>query len=182
MYNVREAIRAGRVLTPEEERIKDEGLILILNELHDEIDALTLQAYGWPEGLSDEEIIARLVALNAERAAEERRGEVRWLRPDYQKARAGVVSIGGEQTEADLALPLEAPSQTFPRDPVEQSAAIAAALAEASGPVTAVAIAARWKKDKRTERRIENILAAFVRTGAASTPDGGQTFHARRAA
>jgi hypothetical protein len=41
MYNVREAIRAGRALTPDEARIKDEGLILILNELHDEIDALS---------------------------------------------------------------------------------------------------------------------------------------------
>ena len=184
MYNVREAIRAGRALTAEEARIKDEGLVLILNELHDEIDALTLQAYGWPQGLSDEEIVARLVALNAERAAEERRGLVRWLRPDYQKARAGVATLGGEQTEADLALPTEAMSApaSFPRDPVEQSAAVAAALAEAAGPITAAAIAARWRKDRRTERKVEAILLAFVRTGAASTPDAGASFRARRAA
>jgi hypothetical protein len=182
MYNVREAIRAGRALTPDEARIKDEGLILILNELHDEIDALTLQAYGWPQGLSDEEIVTRLVALNAERAAEERRGHIRWLRPDYQKARAGVVTVGGEQTEADLVLPLEQAPQPFPRDPYEQAALVAAALAQAQGPVTAADIAARWKKDKRTERKIETILAAFVRTGDASTPDAGQTFRARRAA
>jgi hypothetical protein len=183
MYNVREALRAGRGLTPDEERIKDEGLVLILNELHDEIDALTLEAYGWPQGLSDEEIVARLVALNAERAAEERRGHVRWLRPDYQKARAGVAAIGGEQVEADLG-PIEVKSAraSFPRDAVEQSAAVAAALAEASGPLTATAIAARWRKDKRTEAKVAAILAAFVRTGAAHTADGGQTFAARRAA
>ncbi len=183
MYNVREATRAARALTPEEARIKEEGLILILNELHDEIDALTLQAYGWPQALSDEEIVARLVALNAERAAEERRGQVRWLRPDYQKARAGLASVGGEQTEANLG-PLEFKSapETFPRDPVEQSAAVAAALAQASGPISAAAITARWRKDRRNDRKIESILAAFVRTGAASTPDGGQTFRARRAA
>ena len=182
MYNVREAIRTGRALTPEEARIKDEGLVLILNELHDEIDALTLQAYSWPQGLGDEEIVTRLVALNAERAAEERRGQVRWLRPDYQKARAGLASFGGEQTEADLGLPLEAAPETFPRDPVEQSAAVAAALAQAAGPISAAAITARWRKDRRNDRKIESILAAFVRTGAASTPDGGQTFRARRAA
>ena len=41
-------------------------------------------AYGWPHDLSDEEILARLVALNAERAEEERRGIVRWLRPEFQ--------------------------------------------------------------------------------------------------
>ncbi|MBK7011853.1 MAG: hypothetical protein IPH43_03605 [Xanthomonadales bacterium] len=32
----------------------------------------------------DEAVLERLVALNAERAAEEARGLVRWLRPDYQ--------------------------------------------------------------------------------------------------
>ena len=183
MYNVREAIRVGRVLTPEEAQIKDEGLILILNELHDEIDALACQAYGWPQALSDEEIVTRLVALNLERAAEERRGHVRWLRPDYQKARAGLASVGGEQTEADLG-PLEFKSapETFPRDPIEQSAAVAAALAQASGPISAAAITARWRKDKRNDRKIAGILAAFVRTGAAFTSDGGQTFRGRRAA
>lgn len=109
---------------------------------------------------------------------------MRWLRPDYQKARAGMTAVGGEQTEAHLALPLEVKSapESFPRDPVEQSAAVAAALAEASGPIGAADIAARWRKDKRTERKVEAILAAFVRTGAAATPDAGQTFRARRAA
>ena len=33
----------------------------------------------------EETILHRLVALNAERAAEERRGLIRWLRPDFQR-------------------------------------------------------------------------------------------------
>jgi hypothetical protein len=37
--------------------------------------------------LAPAEIVARLVALNAERAAEEKAGKVRWLRPDYQEPR-----------------------------------------------------------------------------------------------
>jgi hypothetical protein len=32
-----------------------------------------LAAYGWPADLSDEEILARLLALNHERAAQEQR-------------------------------------------------------------------------------------------------------------
>jgi hypothetical protein len=32
----------------------------------------------------EKEILTRLVALNHERAAEEKRGLIRWLRPDYQ--------------------------------------------------------------------------------------------------
>ena len=49
-------------------------------------------AYGWGEewragALGPSEIVARLVALNHERAAEEAEGKVRWLRPEYQKPR-----------------------------------------------------------------------------------------------
>jgi hypothetical protein len=40
----------------------------VLKELHDAIDAATLDAYGWPHGLSEEEILCRLVDLNRERS------------------------------------------------------------------------------------------------------------------
>jgi hypothetical protein len=40
--------------------------------------------YGRPVDLPDDEILRLLVALNAERAEEESRGVVRWLRPDFQ--------------------------------------------------------------------------------------------------
>ena len=63
--------------------------MLILKELHDRLDALVLEAYGWPADLGDEQILERLVALNAARAAEEKAGTVRWLRLDYQIPRFG---------------------------------------------------------------------------------------------
>jgi hypothetical protein len=34
--------------------------------------------------LADAELLERLVALNRARAAEETKGQVRWLRPEYQ--------------------------------------------------------------------------------------------------
>ena len=46
------------------------------------------------ERLIDAEILTRLVALNAERAAEEAEGKIRWLRPGYQ-APAGATTQGG---------------------------------------------------------------------------------------
>jgi hypothetical protein len=42
------------------------------------------QAYGWPVELADAGILERLVALNRERAAEEAKGHIRWLRSEYQ--------------------------------------------------------------------------------------------------
>lgn len=61
----------------------------IVDRLHEQIDAAVADAYGWPRDLPPSEIVARLVALNAERAAEEKAGHVRWLRPDYQASRFG---------------------------------------------------------------------------------------------
>ena len=84
MYNVLEALRAGRPLTAKEKAIHEQGLVSVLRELHDRLDAAVADAYGWPADLADEAVLERLVALNAERAAEEARGLIRWLRPEFQ--------------------------------------------------------------------------------------------------
>jgi hypothetical protein len=54
-------------------------LVSVLKQLHDDLDA-----YGWPATLTDEEILERMVPLNAERAAEEQQGLIRWLRSEFQ--------------------------------------------------------------------------------------------------
>jgi hypothetical protein len=89
MYNVLEKLKAGAAPNPEDERIKDQGLVLILKELHERLDALVFGAYGWPATLTDDEILERLVAFNKKRSIEEKTGKVRWLRPDYQIPRFG---------------------------------------------------------------------------------------------
>lgn len=58
-------------------------------ELHDEPDAAVFDAHGWPHCLADDEVLAWLVALAVERAAEEARGTIRWPRPGVQNP-AGV--------------------------------------------------------------------------------------------
>jgi hypothetical protein len=69
-----------------------------------------LLARGGPEAEALEQaILTRLVALNHERAAEEKRGLVRWLRPDFQapptsSGQAGAADPGHrplEQTEME---------------------------------------------------------------------------------
>jgi hypothetical protein len=50
MYNVLEALREGRELTAKEKVIHSQGLVSVLKDLHDELDAAVLQAYGLEPG------------------------------------------------------------------------------------------------------------------------------------
>lgn len=93
-YNVLDKLRENNVLDAAEEKIRNMALVDTMRHLHDEIDRVTLSAYGWPVDLSDEAIIEKLVDLNVQRAAEEKAGRIRWLRPDYQAALLGMVEDG----------------------------------------------------------------------------------------
>jgi hypothetical protein len=186
MYNVLEKLKANEPLDTEDEEIKDKGLILVLKALHEKLDRLVFQAYRWPETLTDEEILGRLVALNHQRAADERRGLVRWLRPDYQIPRFGTEIEKRAVKDAQLEAALEvaepaAKKSSFPADVVEQTAAVFAALASASGPLDAVAIANGFRKSKNLEKNISDVLASLARLGHIATRDG-KHFEVKRAA
>ena len=88
IYNLRELARSGSATPQQHDRIRA-ARAGIVDRLHQQIDAAVAQAYGWGDDwqagdLPPAEIVARLVALNAVRAAEEAAGHIRWLRPDYQ--------------------------------------------------------------------------------------------------
>ncbi len=86
LYNLLEKIHA---LTPDEEDQARCARVYILQHLHQRLDAAVAEAYGWPADLGEQEILGRLVALNQARRAEEAKGKVRWLRPDFQISRFG---------------------------------------------------------------------------------------------
>jgi hypothetical protein len=47
LYNVLEKIRAGEKLTDKEKLIHEQGLVSVLKQLHDDLDAAVFAAYGW---------------------------------------------------------------------------------------------------------------------------------------
>ena len=185
IYNVLEELRAKQDLSEAEETIKTKGLVMIVKELHDKLDSLVARAYGWPENLSDEEILARLVALNAERAAEEKRGLIRWLRPDYQRPRAGVVDAqAAKEAEAQTTVALEAPKTqkpAFPTGDLERTAAVFAALMRADKPMDPASLAKTFRQGAKVEAAIARVLASLARLGHAHSEDG-KTFALRRTA
>ncbi len=89
IYNWRERIAAGEQLQGSDLDRATAARAFIVHRLHEQIDVAVADAYGWPADLAPAEIVARLVALNATRKAEEDAGTVRWLRPDYQQPRFG---------------------------------------------------------------------------------------------
>jgi hypothetical protein len=105
MYNVLEKLKSGEALNAKEKTIHEQGLVSVLKTLHDELDAAVLDAYGWRDlaaplanpslkEAASETLLVRLVALNAERAAEEAQGQIRWLRPEYQQPACKPMNTG----------------------------------------------------------------------------------------
>jgi hypothetical protein len=176
MYNVLEKLRSGEALTAKEKGIHEQGLVSVLRQLHDELDRAVFAAYGWPADLTDEQILERLVALNAERAAEEARGLVRWLRPEFQNPQgaAAVRQPGLELTEAKT--PAAAAARTdkvaWPKTLPEQVQAVRAALAGRSAAVTADELAATFSRAKTD--RVEELLETLASLGQARAVGDGR--------
>ena len=49
MYNVLEKLRSGDVLSAKERAIHEQGLVSVLRQIHDDLDAAVLDAYGWSD-------------------------------------------------------------------------------------------------------------------------------------
>ncbi|UJQ93353.1 class I SAM-dependent DNA methyltransferase [Mariluticola halotolerans] len=189
-------------LTDKERAIYDAGLVGVLKDIHDEIDQLVFAAYGWddlaprlvgmpgattPSGYktedqqaAEEDLLTRLVALNQTRAAEEARGQVRWLRPDYQIPKLGhkVARPDGVQAEADLTIITKADKPKWPTDGLDQIRVVVDVLAQAPAPVLPDAIAAAFdgRNTPKRKTRVEQVLNTLVATGSARTGEmDGQT-------
>ncbi|MNF40772.1 hypothetical protein D3C84_217810 [compost metagenome] len=190
MYNVLEKLRSGEPLSAKEKTTHEQGLVSVLRELHDELDRAVFAAYGWvdlaeqlvgkpgattplpdkPEtqAKAEEELLCRLVALNSERAAEEARGHIRWLRPEYQNLSAAVTP---EQSEAELndtsdfeSVPAAAVSTgklTWPKQMRDQVAAVRHALGQS--PLPADALAAQFKRSPKVA--VQAVLDALEELG-----------------
>ena len=163
MYNVLEKLRAGDTIEGKDREIYDNGLIGILKDLHDQIDAAVAAAYGWPNDLSDEDILFRLVALNKERAEEEARGNIRWLRPDYQNPE-GRVAAKGKTKDMDLGVAAKVEKAPWPKTLPDQIAAVREALTE-MGEATPDQIARRFMRARTTS--VQPLLESLAALGQA---------------
>jgi hypothetical protein len=182
MYNVLEKLRSGEPLTAKEKVTHEQGLVSVLKQIHDDLDAAVFDAYGWPRDLSDEAILERLVALNAERAAEEARGLVRWLRPEFQDPKGtsaapvqSTLSIVEDEPEAVEVAPGKGKAKEkkapWPKSLAEQVQAVRSALAGRAVAVTPEALAKTFLRGNKD--RVKEVLETLEALGhARSLGDG----------
>ncbi|EFO30899.1 RNA-binding region RNP-1 [Roseibium sp. TrichSKD4] len=171
MYNVLEKLRAGETIEGKDKEIYDQGLIGILKDIHDRIDAAVADAYGWPVDLTDEEILFKLVDLNKERAAEEAAGHIRWLRPDYQNQEGKKAEAKGKQTELDVGAVIKIEKAPWLKVLPEQIAAVREVLEEL-GEASPEQIARRFQRARTTA--IEPLLASLAALGQAQVTEDGR--------
>ena len=108
----------------------------------------------------DETILERLVALNAERAAEERNGLIRWLRPEYQapdQAQPTQTTLEGVGVEEENAIIAPVEQQKWPTQPKAQLAAIRDLLRTSNGEWTALQIARQFT-GRPTQKKLDAVI------------------------
>ena len=118
------------------------------------------------EGIN-EIILERLVALNAERAEEERNGLIRWLRPDYQapgetQTQQTIEGLAEVETESAIA-PVE--QQKLPKAFKDQLAAVRDLLRTQGGEWTIDQIAAQFKSASRQKQTLLTCLESLEALG-----------------
>lgn len=202
MYNVLERLReleqgVGAPFSQKERDIHEAGLLSVLKDIHDDIDREVFAAYGWEDlgnrlvgrpgattpsphksedqEKAEEELLVRLVALNQERAAEEKRGLVRWLRPEYQKPRLAHKVKGQDDLDIELVEAGVVEERAWPKAEREQFATMRDVLAEAEGPLPAEALSTLFKGRNTPKRkaRIARVLEIMADMGGARVGDEG---------
>lgn len=199
MYNVVEKLRRDLPLTAKDKVIHEQGVVSVLRELHDELDRAVFAAYGWndladtlvgrpgattpwpekpPEQAeAEEELLLRLVALNAERAAEEKRGLIRWLRPEFQTPQgakpAHQVEIDTDAEERAATIAKPAKRIPWPKATAEQARAVADALVAAKTPLSHEELAARFTGKGPWKKRLPPLLETLVAVGRARDTGAG---------
>jgi hypothetical protein len=201
IYNVLEKIRSDTPLSAQDSAIHEQGLISILRKHHDDLDRAVFDAYGWNDladklvgmpgattpiqdkapgqAQAEEALLARLVALNTERAEEEEKGHVHWLRPEFQAVAAKPAQAEIEMPEAAVVAgkSIKARRLPWPKELPDQVRAVANVLASKRRVFDANGIAAcftgkgSWKKP--LQKRLPQLLETLEAVGRARKVKGG---------
>jgi hypothetical protein len=194
LYNVLEHVRLAAPLSAQEKIVYEQGLVAMLKDDHDALDRAVFAAYGWDDlaaqlvglpgattplanksdaqAIAEEELLARLVALNAQRANEEAQGTIRWLRPEFQAPEQSTAPIA-QQVDwlpTPEAVATTASKHSWPKSLQGQIQAVRQRLA--SAPQSAETIAVQFKR--KPLKGVQQVLAALQALGMAEQDAAGR--------
>jgi hypothetical protein len=175
LYNVLDKLRTVSSLTEHEEAISAKARLLVIKDLHENIDAKVFDAYGWGRDISDAGIVELLSTLNAERSDEERRGLTRWLRPDYQIPLVGPLIHRADRIQ-EISIAASKRKVAFADEPRAQVAQVLQLLRRSDRPLTAKEITQSFQQGERTLQDVNEILSSLSRLGETRTYDNGLSY------
>jgi hypothetical protein len=137
-------------------------------------DVAVFDAYGWPPDLTDEQILQKLVDLNAERAEEERKGYVRWLRPEFQNPAGAKAATQGPLLDTEEAVDEDeaaaAPeAKAWPKKLAEKIATVRDRVTVWGRASSVEEVAAAFKRAPRKD--VEEILDSLAAVGVLTVLD-----------
>lgn len=197
-YNVLEEIRAGNALSAKGKAIHEQGLVSVLRELHDDLDRAVFDAYGWTDlgqrlvgrpgatmplvekaadqGEAEETLLSRLVALNSDRAAEEKRGTIRWLRPEFQTKTSAPTPVQAEldvEEEGDKLVAMATIERLpWPKQLPDQMRLVARVLTDAKAPLSLDGLAERFTGRGPWKKRLPQLVETLVSLGRVRRVNG----------
>ena len=116
------------------------------------------------------------MSLNAERSAEERRGFIRWLRPDYQIEKLGPLAHAADRIQSIAVAGPTKSKRLFPMEGRAQAGEVLDLLTRSRRPLTADEIASQFKGGARITSEIQDVLKSLNRLGEAETFDSGRSY------
>jgi len=192
IYNVLEKLRTGELLTNKERITHEQGLISTLKELHDDLDRVVFEVYGWNDladklvGLpgattplidkpetqaqAEEELLSRLVELNHQRIAEEAQGLVRWLRPEYQSLDIDqpAINLGVNKPKENTTIKTAKEKQIWPKEMRDQIKVVLEQIQ--NRPSTEATLAEQFKR--KPIKPILQVLSALESLGRIENIEG----------
>ena len=165
LYNARARLHSDGLMTKAERMVHEAGHVGLLNHLHERIDAVTAEAYGWPVNMPAEETVVRLARLNRVRSLEEASGDIRFLRPAYQQTRFKPSAL---PVQTEVLLEAEHPLPHLPEGAGALAAMLLTALRTEGAPMASSGLAAGFsgRQGRRMEERIEQTLAVLAVAGS----------------
>ncbi len=183
------------MLSAKEQAIHEQGLVTILRQLHDELDTAVFDAYGWhdlaatlvgraggttpltdmpvDQAEAEEELLQRLVSLNAERSREEARGQIRWLRPDYQNPHGTQSDVAqSDQASIEVVTPQDKKKQPWPKGLSDQVQAVRNTLLAVQEPLSAEQMARQFAR--ASTPRVNELLQTLESLGQARRLEDGR--------